>query len=95
MIQKEKESILKVLVKANAKSNKIINFKDNILIVSVQSPAKEGKANKELINFLAEILNIGKSKISFKSGQNSQHKLLVINGFTKEELIEKLLKIVK
>ena len=93
MIQKEKESILKVLVKANAKNNKIISFKDNILLVSVQSPAKEGKANKKLINFLAEILNISKSKISFKSGQNSPHKLLIINGFTKEELIEKLLKI--
>lgn len=86
MIPKEKESILKVLVKANSKSNKIINFQNNVLTISVQAAAKENKANKELVNFLAEILSISKNKINIKSGQNSKHKLLIISGFTKEEL---------
>ncbi len=46
--------------------------------IKIKAVPEKGKANKELIEFLAELLNISKSEISIISGAGSQLKLVKV-----------------
>lgn len=68
---------LEISVKSNSKESKVI-CKDNIYYIYTKSPAKEGKANKEIVKLLSEYLDIPKSNISFKRGLKSKKKVIEI-----------------
>jgi uncharacterized protein len=81
---------LAVKVTPNAGRNEITGFKDEVLQVRIAAPPDKGKANKELIDFLAAKLNISKSSLSLLRGAASRHKLLAVTGLTREELLKRL-----
>lgn len=72
------QEILLVKVIPNAKKNEIIK-RDNDFIVKINAPAVDGKANKELINFLSDYFNLKKSHIKILKGEKSRIKLISIN----------------
>ncbi len=78
--------ILNLKVQANAKTNQIISFENNCLKLKIKAAAIDGKANKELIDFLSEILNIAKSNICLIKGEKSKQKVLKIYGLTNIDL---------
>lgn len=47
--------------------------------VKIKAVPERGKANKELVEFLAKHFKVEKSNISIKSGNQSQIKLVNIN----------------
>jgi uncharacterized protein len=49
-----------------------------VLLLKLAAPAHEGKANKELIHFLAEFLGCAKSSISLVRGDSSRTKVLEV-----------------
>ena len=52
---KSNQTTVKIKVQANANKNLIIGFIDSeILKIKIKSPAVDNKANRELIDFLAE-----------------------------------------
>lgn len=69
---------IKVEIKPNSKENKILEFKDNILKIKIKAPQVEGKANKELIDFLSKEFNTPKTSIIIKSGIFSRKKIIEI-----------------
>jgi len=69
--------ILEIKVVANAPKNKI-KEENGIYKVYITAPAVDGKANKKLIEFLAERFNVKKSGIFIKSGLHSRHKIVSI-----------------
>lgn len=81
--------IVQIKVTPNASKNKIIGFNEGILCVRIRGVPEKGRVNEELINFLADTLNIAKSRISIVSGHTSRLKRLKIEGLaawpTKEE----------
>jgi hypothetical protein len=72
-------TILQVRVKPNAKQTRIQKGDDE-WVVALTAPPTEGKANKALVQLLAQELNISKSRICIKSGHNSRHKRIEIDG---------------
>ncbi len=69
---------LKIKVIPNAKKNEIVENSDSFMRIKISAPPVEGKANKELIKFLAKQLDIKKSAISIKSGEKSRTKIIQI-----------------
>lgn len=70
---------LTVKVKPNANKNEIKRwFDDKTCKISVTAPPQDGKANKELLGFLAKLLDIPKSSITIIHGANSKTKLIEI-----------------
>jgi uncharacterized protein (TIGR00251 family) len=67
-----------VKVNPNSKKQNIEESADGSLTVHLKSPPVDGKANKELIELLAEKFDVPKSKIRIKSGLSSRNKLIEI-----------------
>ena len=67
---------VQVKVKANSKKNSI-EFLDEYIKIKISKPAIEGKANKEIINFLSNILNLPKNNIQILNGEKSSLKMLL------------------
>lgn len=59
------------------------------LAIRLAARAKEGEANKALLDFLAKELALPKSSISLESGLQSQHKTIFLKGAAAS--LEKLL----
>ncbi len=67
--------ILTVEVKPNARENKIIAWKDRgTVVVAIKAPPIDGKANLELIQFLAKTFKIPKTRIEIVRGQTARIK---------------------
>jgi uncharacterized protein (TIGR00251 family) len=68
-----------VKVKPNSKQQAIILEEDGSLTVRLQSPPVEGKANKELIQVLADRFGVRQSQISIRSGERSRTKSVEVD----------------
>ena len=66
---------ISILVKPNAKQNKIEKSNKGYLIWT-QSPPTENKANQSVVKLLSEYLNIPKSRISIVAGLKSKRKII-------------------
>ena len=69
---------LQVLVKPNAKTNSWGKGEDGQMWLRVAAPPAEGKANEACIAYLAEILQVPKSKISLVKGHTGRLKTFAI-----------------
>lgn len=70
--------IIEIKVIPNAKKQKIIkqtNYNYKVYIVSVN---ENGKANRELIDFLSDYFKVSKSRISIKKGKTTRKKTIQI-----------------
>jgi hypothetical protein len=88
--KKSKTARLSVKVTPNAGRNEITGCKEGVWLIKIGAPPDKGKANKELINFLSEKLDIRKSSILIGKGETSRNKVLVIEGLTGEEISKRL-----
>ena len=52
------------------------------LKVRIKSAPVDGKANKELVETIADAFGVAKSRVSFKSGETSKTKRIMITGIT-------------
>ena len=79
---------VQVRVIPKASKVKVCSFNQG-LKVYLNSPAAEGRANKELIEALSAHYNIKKYKISIIKGKKSRDKVVEIDGVEKNPLLPK------
>jgi len=71
------------MITPNAKKSEIAGeqldiFGNKVLKIKIAAPPIEGKANKELIDFLAKHFKVSKSQIKILRGETSREKLIEI-----------------
>ena len=59
---------------------------DDAVKVRIRSAPVDGKANKELIETLADAFSLPKSAVSFKGGETSKTKRILLRGLTSAAL---------
>ena len=64
----------------------IIGPHGDALKIKVTSPPLEGRANEEIVEFLAETLGIKKGQVAIVSGHASRQKTVAITGCNRQEL---------
>lgn len=74
---------LAIKVTPNARKSEVVGWNSDeqgrrVLLVKLAAPAQEGKANKELIRFMAEALGCAKSAVSLVRGESSRTKVLEV-----------------
>lgn len=75
----KKGAALAVRVTPRASRNEIVEIlSDNTVKIHLTAPAHEGKANEELIQFLAEVLGAPKSHIDIVAGAKGRDKLISV-----------------
>ncbi|MDO8577749.1 MAG: DUF167 domain-containing protein [Dehalococcoidales bacterium] len=79
-----------VRVRPGARKNEVLGFLEDVLRVKIAAPPVEGKANRELIVFLSEVLGIRKSDITIEKGETAKRKVVGIIGVTQSQIMERV-----
>jgi uncharacterized protein len=90
MSKTEKSTRIAVQAHPGAKRNEVLRFEEGVWHLKISAPPTEGKANKKLIEFLSEILDVSKSNITIEKGTTSHKKLVSIQGMTEEDIQARL-----
>ncbi len=82
--------MLSVRVQPNSNRSEVAGFTDGVLEVRVAAPPVRGKANRELVELLSRELGISQGQIEIVRGRTSRNKVLVIDGLSQAEVVERL-----
>ena len=78
--------ILSIRTQPGSSKNRIIGEYGGRLKLAVTAAPEKGKANKAVIELLADTLHIHESSIHIISGESSRDKRLMIKGLTPEDI---------
>ncbi|MBI2853411.1 MAG: DUF167 domain-containing protein [Chloroflexi bacterium] len=90
MPDKQVETRIALKVHPGARRNEVSGFSGDALVVKVAAPPEKGKANAELIAFLAGVLGVRKSDISILRGEASRNKVVSVRGLGHQEIAARL-----
>ena len=71
---------IKIHAQPGAKTTEIVGVHGDALKIRVQAPPIDGRANDELIRFLASVLEVTRSRIKLVKGDSSRKKSFVVLG---------------
>jgi uncharacterized protein len=69
-----------VRVQARARRNEIAGVRDGAVLVRVNAPALEGRANRAVCRLVAERLRVSPSRVTIIRGQHHREKVLRVEG---------------
>ena len=80
MIDRGDFTWLNLKVKPAAGKDELIDVQGDRLRVSVKAPAREGKANKAVIDLIAKTFSVSKASVTLVSGDRSKLKTVKIEA---------------
>ena len=86
--------MIRIRVKAYPKSSSagISGFADGKLKVRLCSPPEKGRANRELVDVVADKLGVARSAVLIVKGDRGREKLIEIQGISEKEFMERIVK---
>jgi len=78
---------IQVHVQPNARRNEILGFREGLLWLRIAASPVEGKANRELVDYLSEILGVSKSSVEVERGTTGRHKTVAVEGISLERAL--------
>jgi len=85
-----RQTRITVRVYPNASRNEVAGFTGDVLKVKIAAPPVDRKANKKLVDFLSECLNVSKSRLSIVKGETGRNKVIAIEGLDRAEVVKRL-----
>jgi uncharacterized protein (TIGR00251 family) len=76
------ETVIRVKVLPRSSRFEIVGRENGVYRVKITDPPVEGKANKALVDFLAQELGIAKSHIEITAGKTSRMKRVRVSGMS-------------
>ncbi len=89
MLLSENRAKILVQVHPNAAKDAVVGFADEVLQVRISAPPAKSKANKKLVAFLSQILDIRRNKVSIVKGHKSRNKVIAFDGLTYQEVVNR------
>jgi uncharacterized protein (TIGR00251 family) len=77
----------------NAKKTEFAGYREGELVLRLNAPAIEGKANKAAIEFVSRFFDVPRSAVFLIKGERSRHKIFQIVGLESRDLERKLAEI--
>jgi len=71
---------LRIQATPNAPRNEVVGWAEDRLRVKVKAPAVEGKANAELLRFLASVCGVRPNAVTLLRGETARIKVIRIEG---------------
>jgi uncharacterized protein (TIGR00251 family) len=79
-----------VKVITRASRLEVAGVSEGLVKIRLTAAPTEGKANAQLIDFLAEKLDVPKSAIEIVAGANDSKKIISVNGLSNSQVEERL-----
>lgn len=76
---------LQLHVQPGASRTGIAGLHGDALKVRVAAPPAEGRANRELLDFLAELLGVARARIALVKGETGRRKTVIVQGIELKE----------
>ncbi len=83
------KATISLRVYPGANRSEVIGFRSGVLQVNVSAPPTRGKANRELITLLSQLLEVGKGSVSIIKGHTIRNKVVAIDGLSREEVMKR------
>lgn len=71
---------LRIKVRPNARSSSLEKGADGVWVAKLKSPPVDGKANRELIELVADHFHCRKGAVAIKTGAAGRMKVLEVEG---------------
>jgi len=84
------EAKISLRVYPGAARSEVVDFVDGVLRVRVAAPPVKGKANRELLAFLSQVLGVDKGTLTIIKGHTSRSKVIAVDGLSQEEIMKRL-----
>ncbi len=84
--QINEDVIIKIKVIPKASCNEIVEWEGDVLKIRLKAVPEKGKANAELIKFLAAFFHLAKSNVRLVTGDASRQKKIRICGIELKEI---------
>lgn len=81
---------LSVRVIPNARHTEFSGRRGDSILLRLNAPAIEGRANRAAIEFLADYFSIPRSRVTLVSGEKSRHKVFELEGVEARQVEAKL-----
>jgi uncharacterized protein len=81
---------LKVRVIPNAKKTEVAGSRGDEIVLRLNAPPIDGKANKAAVEFLSRFLGVSRSAVLIAGGERSRHKIFEIVGLKSDDVERKL-----
>lgn len=78
--------VVQVVVAPRAKRSSFLGFHGGLPRISVAASPIDGRANEELMRFIAELLGVANQSIQLLRGDSSKYKSLLIMGVPEETI---------
>ena len=85
--------ILKIRVIPNARKTEFAGYREGELVLRLNAPPVDGKANAAAREFVARYLGVSRSTVLLVGGERSRHKIFEIVGLERADLERKLAEI--
>lgn len=88
----KKGAALAIRVTTRARRNEIVGvLSDGTVRIRLTAPPVEGKANQALVDFLAEILEVPKSRLEIVAGETGRDKLVSVLDLDAETVHDRII----
>ena len=81
---------LNVRLQPRAKKDEVVGLRGAQVVIRVNAPPVDGKANAALIAFVAKRAGVAKSSVTIVRGQASRDKVVRVEGVGERQLLESL-----
>lgn len=82
---------MRVLVKPHSRSSHLFEIDSNFVTVNLKSPAREGKANTELLKRLSKLLGVSTADLRIVAGHKTREKTILVTNMSKGDIKRALL----
>ena len=91
MSSQKSQARISIRVYPGAARNEVAGFSDGVLRIRVSALPVKGKANRELVAFLSQLLGVSSERITIIKGQTSRNKIIAIYDLSQKAALKLLL----
>ena len=88
--QADRQLLLLLHIQPKASKSRVVGLFDGSLKLAIQAPPVDGRANEEVLRFLAELLDVPRRQLSLVSGTRGRKKQVAVSGIEAAQLRQKL-----
>jgi len=77
-----KDLVINLLVQTRASKNELVAVQGNAYKIRITAPPVDGRANEQIVRFLAKMFGVNNSSVQIITGTNNRHKSVRIQSPT-------------